>query len=170
MANIRQFTQTLLAIAAFALMLPVAAHAQVDGDTQEINSYVLTDAGLARYAKAAQALGALRKQLSGDCDESDDDNPKTLDQMVALFNSHSGVKAALQGAGMTTREYIVFSMSIFQTGMASWALSQPGGKLPPGVSMANVNFYRKNEVAMSRLSTDSDDCGEGESEDPEDTE
>ena len=157
------------AIAALALMLPAAATAQVNHDTQEINSYVLTDAGLARYTKAAQALGALRKQVSGDCDDDSDDNPKSLDQMVAKFNSVPRAKAALQGAGMTTREYIVFSMSIFQTGMASWALSQPGGKLPPGVSMANVNFYRKNEAAMSRLGTDSDsdDCGSGEAEEPE---
>ena len=168
MASTAQVFRILPAIAALALMLPAAAVAQVDRDTQEINSYVLTDAGLARYTKAAQALGALAKQMSADCDDSDDSNPKSLDQMVAKFNSNPRAKAALQGAGMTTREYIVFSMSIFQTGMSAWALSQSGGKLPPGISMANVNFYRKNEAAMSRLGTDSeaDECnGDGREDD-----
>ena len=170
----RHYSRILPAIAAFALMVPAFAQAQVDHDTQEISSYVLTDAGLARYTKAAQALGALRKQVSADCDDDDDSNPKSLDQMVAKFNSVPGAKTALQGTGMTTREYIVFSMSIFQTGMASWALSQPGGKLPPGVSMANVNFYRKNEASMSKLgvASDSDDCDDDDddSKEPEDTE
>jgi hypothetical protein len=167
MASTRTFLQIIPAIAALALMLPASAQAQVARDTQEINSYVLTDAGLARYAKAVQALGALSKQGSGDCEDSDDDSSKSLDQMVAKLNSRPGVKAALQGAGMTPREYIVFSMSIFQTGMATWALGQPGGKLPPGLSMANVNFYRKNEAAMSRLATDSesDECDGGDRED-----
>jgi hypothetical protein len=166
MASTRTFLTIIPAIAALALMLPTSAQAQVDRDTQEINSYVLTDAGLARYAKAAQALGALKKQLSNDCDD-DDDNAKSIDQMVAKLNSVPAVKAALQGAGMTPREYIVFSMSIFQTGMATWALGQSGGKLPPGVSMANVNFYRKNEAAMSRLAADSesDECGGDDRED-----
>lgn len=169
MASTRAFLRIIPAIAALPLMLPASAQAQVPRDTQEINSYVLTDAGFARYTKAAQALGALRKQLSADCDDDSGDNPKSLDQIVAKFNSVPGVKAALQGAGMTTREYIVFSMSIFQTGMASWGLSQPGGKLLPGISMANVNFYRKNEASMSRLGTDSesDECnGDDREDDP----
>jgi hypothetical protein len=172
MQTTRHCSRIFPAIATLALMLPAFAQAQVDRDTQEISSYVLTDAGLARYTKAAQALGAARKQLAANCDDDDDSNPQSLDQIVAKFNSHPGAKAALQGAGMTTREYIVFSMSIFQTGMASWALSQPGGKLPPGVSMANVNFYRKNEASVSKLSvaSDSDDCDAEDTEEPEDTE
>lgn len=163
MASTGPFIRILPAIAALALMLPAVATAQVARDTQEINSYVLTDAGLARYAKAAQAFGALGKQAIGDCDDDSDDNAKSIDQMVAKINANPRAKAALQGTGMTPREYIVFSMSIFQTGMASWALTQPGGKLPPGVSMANVNFYRKNEAALSRMGkvTNADDCGGG---------
>jgi hypothetical protein len=62
-----------------------------------------------------------------------------------------GVKSALKGAGMTSREYLLFSWSVFQNGMAAWALDQPGGKLPPGVKMANVNFYRAHEAELKRL-------------------
>jgi len=164
MPAMQQISRALLAVTSLALMLPALSQAQADRDTQEINSYVLTDAGLARYTKATQALGPLAKKASSDCD---DDNPQSLDQMVAAFNAIPGAKATIQSAGMTTREYVVFSWSILQNGIAAWGLSQPGGKLPPGVSMANVDFYRRNEAALAKLgeATQSDDCGNDEVED-----
>jgi hypothetical protein len=170
MPNMKQILRALPAVTLLALMLPAPSQAQVDHDTQEINSYVLTDAGLARYANAAEAHKRLAYEMPSDCDESDDSDAKTIDQMVATMNAVPGAKAAIQAAGMTTREYFVFTMSIFQTGMASWALTQPGGKLPPGISMANVNFYRKNEAAISRLGgpAESDDCNGDEREDDAD--
>jgi hypothetical protein len=174
MPNIQNSSRALLAAALLAPLLPALSQAQVDRDTQEINSYVLTDAGLTRYTKAIQALGPIAKKASSDCDESDDGDdgsPKSLDQLAAKINAVPGAKVALQSAGMTTREYLVFSMSIFQTGFAAWGLTQPGGKLPPGVLMANVNFYRKNEAALTKLgeATQSDDCGD-DSDEPEDSE
>jgi hypothetical protein len=58
---------------------------------------------------------------------------------------------------MTTREYMVFSMSLLQTGIAAWGLEQPGGKLPPGVSKANVDFYKAHKATIERLSAGSKD-------------
>ena len=58
---------------------------------------------------------------------------------------------------MTTREYMVFSMSLLQTGLAAWALEQPGGKLPPGVSKANVDFYKAHKAALEKLGAGSKD-------------
>lgn len=45
---------------------------------------------------------------------------------------------------------------------ASWGLSQPGSKLAPGASMANVNSYRAHEAAIQKLGEQrkSDDCGD----------
>lgn len=167
MSNMKHVLRALLAITSLALSLPGPAQAQVDRDTQEINSYVLTDAGLARYKKATEALHAQAAKTPHDCDEDDGSDAKSIDQMAAKFNATPGYKATLQSAGMTTREYVVFTMSVFQAGMASWALSQPGGKLPPGMSMANINFYRQHETAMAGLNQDSesDDCNAEEPED-----
>ncbi|HSA62056.1 MAG TPA: hypothetical protein VLE03_07435 [Nitrospiraceae bacterium] len=61
------------------------------------------------------------------------------------------MKSALKGAGMTSREYLLFSFSVFQNGMAAWALQQAGGTLPPGIKMANVKFYRAHEVELTKL-------------------
>jgi hypothetical protein len=71
-----------------------------------------------------------------------------------------GVKSALKGAGMTSREYMVLSLSLFQNGLAAWALEQPGGKLPPGVKMANVTFYRTHKAELEKLGelTKQTDC------------
>jgi len=70
---------------------------------------------------------------------------------------------------MTAREYLVFSFSLFQSGVAAWALSQPGGTLPPGVSKANVDFYRAHEQALKKLAPqqDSDSCDDRDDESAE---
>jgi hypothetical protein len=145
--------RTLLCTAvALTLALPVASFAQgpPDRDTKEINSYVLTEKALAKYTVATHALGATAKRLSGNRDD-DDEGAQSLDATVARIDAIPEAKAAIQSAGMTTREYVVFSFSLFQSGMAAWGLSQPGGKLPPGVSMANVEFYRAHEAEIKKL-------------------
>jgi hypothetical protein len=129
-----------------------------DRDAQEVSRYVLTDTGLAKFTQASRNLAG----VPGACEQQDDDDPddmKSIDQMVAKMNSVPGVQGAIQSAGMTTREYVVFMFSMMQNGMAAWALKQPGGKLPPGVSQANVDFYNKHETAMASLGKD-DSCAD----------
>jgi hypothetical protein len=148
---------------AFALGGASLAVAQ-DRDTQEVGRYVLTESGLAKFAQASQNLAA----IPGACAREDDDgsNSQTIDQMVAKLNAVPGAQAGLQSAGMTTREYVVFMLSVFQTGMASWAVSQPGGKLPPGVSQANVDFVRKHEARVAALG-EIDPCDDDAAEEEE---
>lgn len=160
-----QLARFFLIAAVFALAGPSPAVAQ-DRDTQEVNRYVLTESGLAKYTQASQKLAA----VPGACVKDDDDSEgaKTIDDVVAKLNSVPAAKAAIQSAGMTAREYVVFSFSMFQTGMAAWATSQPGGKLPPGVSQANVNFYKQHEAAIAALGKN-DPCSNdsGDEEEPE---
>lgn len=153
--------------AAAILFTPVVSVAQgsPDRDTREISAYVLSEAALAKFTRASANLGNLAKQVGASCDDSD--SAKSLDESVARVNAVPGARAAIQSAGMTTREYIVFTWSLFQTGMAAWALEQPGGTLPPGISKANVDFYRAHEQALQKLAPqqDSDPCSDsGEDE------
>jgi hypothetical protein len=55
---------------------------------------------------------------------------------------------------------VVFSFSLLQTGRGAWAADQPGGKLPPGTSKANVDFYKQHQADLKKLETfrQSDDC------------
>ena len=84
-------------------------------------AYTQTEVGLARYVH-------------------DESEVRTMAQTVARLEATPGAKAAIQSAGMTTRQYTVFAYSLIQNGMAAWNADQPGGQLPPGVSQANVDF------------------------------
>ena len=129
-----------------------------DADTQEIQRFTLTDAGLAKYTQATKKLAALPASKAA-CDDEDAD-AKSLDAMVAKMSATPGVNAAVQSAGMTTREYVVFSMSLFQNGVAAWAAKQPGGSLPPGISKANADFVNRHEAELKALqaSSGAKDC------------
>src|SRR5262245_13358908 len=138
-----------------------------DDDTREISNYVLSESGLAKFTQATQNLAAVPGACAREDDE--DSDSQSLDEMVAKVNGVPGAQAAIQSAGMTTREYLVFSWSIIQTGMAAWALSQPGGKLPPDVSQANVDFYKKHEAELAAIPesvscNDEDDSGEADTD------
>jgi hypothetical protein len=165
-----RFRGTLLGAIGAALLAsaPSVAQSVADSDAREVASYVLTEAGLAKYTQAVKNLAPLAKRLSDACKADDDsDNVRSLDDMVARFDAVPGVSAAIRSASLTTREYFVFTLSVFKNGMAAWALDQPGGKLPPGTSMANVNFYRAHQAAIKRLgnATKAGDCDSGGNED-----
>lgn len=152
-----QLAKLIIAAVAIGLALPGLATA-ADKDLSEVSGYALTESGLAKFTQATRNVatvpGACERQ-----DDDDDDNLKSIDQMVAKLNSVPGVQAAIQSAGMTTREYVVFMFSMMQSGMAAWAVSQPGGKLPAGISQANVDFYKKHEAAMAAIG-EGDPCDE----------
>lgn len=137
-----------------------------DSDQREISGYALSESGLSRFTQATQNLRAIPNACVREDD--DDSSNQSLDQMVAKLESIPGAKAAVQSAGMTSREYVVFMFSMMEAGLSSWAVSQPGGKLPPGVSQANVDFYRKHEAAMAAIGeNDPCDAESGEEEEAE---
>ena len=157
----------LLGALSIALFLPALAAAQ-DRDAQEVQKYVLTDAGLAKYSQATREMVMLPGEETGAC-EDDDSDSQSIDQAAARLDSFPAAKNAIQSAGMSTREYIVFSFALLQTGLAVWGGEQAGGKLPPGISQANVDFYQRNDVQLKKLSSlttfkDCDDEDEFEEE------
>jgi hypothetical protein len=58
-------------------------------------------------------------------------------------------------------------MSLMHSGMAAWTINQPGGKLPPGVAQANVDFVNRNEARLKELEglMQRDGCGDDGGED-----
>lgn len=131
----------------FATILPMLAFAQ-DRDAEEVNRYVLTDAALAKYEAATERL----RPMAGDVSPCDDvESANSIAAMSARIDKVPAARAAIQSAGLTTREYLVFSFAVFQAGMAAWSLEQPGGKLPPGVTQASVDFYNRNKAAIEGM-------------------
>ena len=129
-----------------------------DADSQEVGRYHLTDAKLAKYAAATRGLADALADDPASCEEDDADS---LTAMAARLDDIPEAKAALAGAGMPSREYIVFGLAVLQAGMASWALSQ-GGALPPGVSAENVGFYQAHQDEIQALTSllPEDSCGD----------
>ena len=157
----------LLAALAISVVAPRPALAQ-DADTQEVLRFTLTDAGLAKYTQATQKLAALPAR-TGPCDD-EDAGSQSLNDMAAKLKAIPGAEAVFQSAGMTPREYLVFSMSLLQNGMAAWAVKQPGGSLPPGVSKANVDFVNRHEGELKKLEgfNRQKECDDGAAEDEHD--
>lgn len=148
--------KAIIVAATIGLAIPGIAAAN-ENDKREISSYALSEAGLAKFTQATQKLSAVAGACAAE-DDDDDSDTQSLDQMVAKLDAVPGAQAAIQSAGMTTREYVVFMWSMMQSGMSAWAQSQ-GGKLPPGVSQANVDFYKGHEAEMKALG-ENDPCGD----------
>lgn len=141
-------SRTIVLLLALALPAPSLAD-----DTQEINRYVLTAAGLAKYTAAIEKLRPLAAQVAS-CEDS---GSSSIAAAAARIDRVPAAKAAIASAGLTSREYIVFSFAVFQAGMAAWSQEQGGG-LPAGVTQANVNFYKSNKAKIEGIAPLDDGC------------
>lgn len=136
-------------------------------DTSEIQAYVLTDSGLARFEKAANALKALAFQ---DCivdeDEDDDAGPTSIESAVAKLEAYPGAKGAVQSAGMTSREFVVMTYALVQNMVAAEAAQRSGGRMLPGINPANVAFLGQHAADIDELRSDEAAvaCGDGDDE------
>ncbi len=143
-------------VAAFALLMLPAARAEnlPEADAREVRAYALTEAALGKYVEATRKLSVIPL----DC-TSDDSDVGSLSEAAARIDAVPGARSAVQSAGLTSREYVVFAFSLIENAFASYALEQPGGKLPPGISMANVEFLRKNSGVIERLANETEIAG-----------
>ena len=145
-------------ILTIALLLPATGLSQdlPDADTREVQSYVFTEAALAKYTQATRNLKGMR---IGDCDDPAATLP--LNEATAKLDASPGVKAAITSAGLTTREFVVFSYAIVHNVFGASAAGLQGGKLPPGVLQATADFYNNHAAAFKEFGENSGfgDCG-----------
>ena len=155
----RKLNGLLCALATVIVALP-AAHAKMlpDPDTREVRAYTLTDANFAKYVKATKALKDAQFQncVAGDGDE-DDEGADSIASAAAMIDAVPAAKAALQSAGMSSHEYVVFAFSLLENGMASYMMQTPGGKLPDGINPANVDFIKRHSAELHQLANESDE-------------
>jgi hypothetical protein len=138
--------------AAALILLPVArAETLPEADTREVRAYTLTEIALEKYVEATRKLSAIPL----DC-AADGPDVGSLTEAAARIDAVPGAKAAVRSTGLTSREYVLFAFSLIENAFASYALEQPGGKLPPGVSMSNIEFLRKNSGVIERLANETE--------------
>lgn len=149
-----------VAAAALALLPVARAETLPEADTREVRAYALTEAALGKYVEATRKLSAIPLE----CQDEADPDIGSLTEAAARIDAVPGAKAVVQSAGLTSREYVVFAFSLIENAFASYALEQPGGKLPPGVSMSNIEFLRRNSGVIERLANETEiaDCVEAD--------
>jgi hypothetical protein len=132
-------------------------NAENDPMIRELNHYTLTDANLKKFMAAQQNIDALIKSnpslkdrsVKGDLLEN-----SNFDQGAAKLDSQfPEFAAAIHKAGLSSREYLVFTMAVFQSAMYS-GLRKQGTKLPPDVNQANVDFVDRHQAEIQQLSQD----------------
>jgi hypothetical protein len=122
-----------------------------------VANYRLTTASLDKFVRATNAL----KQLEGeefdieDRFESEDPEDMNIADIAAAMDSEPRIKSAINGAGMSSREYITFIMAMVQATIGS-VMVQMGGEqalndMAPGVLKDNIRFFTQHRAAFEAL-------------------
>jgi hypothetical protein len=145
-------------VAAPLAAVPAAAQAgsQGDRDLAAISSYTLSMPRYRQYLDAMLRLANAAKTSPAIGDAFENSGSLSLDQMVARFDKVPEVRQAVVAAGLTSRDFVLTQMALFQTGMAysmmkEYKLSADSVAKTAKVSRANLEFYRTNEAEIARL-------------------
>ena len=140
--------------AAAALLLAVPAPLRAQSDEETLARYRLTEATLAKFTQVARSIVALTQTDSTLRTEEDEDEAESITELAAMYDRHPSMRRAITGAGMTTREFVTFLLSMFQAAVGTWIVQQPQGsldKLPPEIPRDNVRFYQQHERELQKL-------------------
>lgn len=130
-----------------------------------IANYRLTAATMTKFITATNALKELE---DGDFearieDQIDMDDPESIDlnQIATLFDSEPEIKGAINGAGLSSREYVTFMFAMLQAMFGS-VMVQMGGEdaladMPAGVMKDNIQFFLANQEAFEALDDGGDE-------------
>lgn len=176
----RRLLVLVLAVAGLAL-LPASAETQrparrpaQQSDEAVLAAYRLSETTLARFIKASRGLAAIPRQEPDDADDEEDDeededdsddaededddeeeDDPSIDEMATFYENKPEARRAIVAAGLTSREYVVFMLTLFQSGMAAWLVEQQGWeKLPPGIARENVVFYQRHKAELDTVTTE----------------
>jgi hypothetical protein len=136
-------------VSSLVWLLPVAGFAQStqEATEQAVRDYKLTETGLARFGQATENL---QGKKAWPC--KDKSGTMIADRAVAQLERGAGVKDAIKSAGMTTRDYVLFSWTISRSGIAA-AVAQSDGTKMEGVTQANVDFFRQHQAEFQNIAT-----------------
>ena len=144
----------LLALAAAAVTF-VAPRLGAQSDEETLARYRLTEASLVKFTQAARNfIAAAKADSTTREDQDEDDSANSIAALAALYDRHPALRQAITGAGLTTREFTTFVMSMFQAGMAASLVEQQHGKLdkvPAGIPHENIRFYQRHQAELQRI-------------------
>lgn len=125
-----------------------------------IANYRLTSATLDKFIAATNALKALEDENIDLEDRINMDDPEDIDlgEIAAALDSEPRIKSAINGAGLTSHEYLTFMFAMVQAMFGSVMLQMGGEQalndLPAGVMKDNIQFFTANQAAFEALGED----------------
>lgn len=152
-----------LSVAAAAAHAPAAAAQQGPEVIQRMFSdpalatYRLTSANLDKFVAATQALQSLEGEHFDIEDQFESQDPQSISitRIAAAFEGEPRIKRAINGAGMTTRDYVTFLFSTLQAMMGSMMVQMGGDQalagMPAGVQKQNIQFFMANQDAFEEI-------------------
>lgn len=154
-------TSALATICGFLTAVPAAAQRPVP-DSVAYRNYRLTETTLRQFAAASRAILTANEQ--NDIPTMSLDDAGSVDGMASYYDRVPALRDALRQAGIGSREYILFMVTAFQAGVASWLVERSGWKaLPHNVARENVEFYQRHEAELAKLNQELAELrGEGE--------
>lgn len=145
-------------LGALALVFGRSAHsaASDDADLRELSRYTLTMADIRKYAAANSALaGQPKVEESDDSDDGDDD--ESLDEMTARIEKIPAARQAIEGAGLSARQFAVITMALLQASLAQFAIEQGADPAKvardASVNPANIRFVKEHKAELQKLNS-----------------
>src|SRR5512141_758591 len=148
--------------AAPAAATPALA-ASADNELKDITTYRLSMDKIDKYIAAQRNIALEAKNLSPEekaameaRNDGDSNADASLDDMQKKIDSEPLMKSAIQDAGLSTREFVMITMSMMQSGMAAGVLkmrpkdNQDSLIRAMQASAENVKFYQDNETEITR--------------------
>lgn len=162
----RRLLVFVVAAAAAVALLSAPARAQSAADDQALARYRLSEATMAKFIAASRAMAAAsrahRDTAANDADDDENQKDPTIAEIAAFYDSQPDARRALARANLTSREYVIFMLALFQAGMAAWLVEEHGwDKLPPEIARENVVFYQRHKAQLDSLTAELRKEGDG---------
>jgi hypothetical protein len=152
----------LLVLFSSSLSSPTPALTQEDdADTKAYYSYQLTMPKYKKYLAAIVSLANASQRTPAVDQALETAMNASIDEAVAHFNRVPEARRGIADAGLTTRDFVLTQGALLQAGVA-YGLMKEQGMSPDSalsimqVSPANLDFVRKNEAEITRLTKEAE--------------
>lgn len=140
---------------------PICAAPSDDADLRELSRYSLTMTDVRKFAAANAELAKHPKAAQDEDEEAGGGDGESLDEMAARIGRIPEARKAIEGAGLTVRQYAVITMALFQAAFAQYAVEQ-GADInkvakDAGVNPANIRFVKEHKAELEKLKPASND-------------
>ena len=124
-----------------------------DADSKEYRGYRLTMDNVNKFVAASKALVKLshdNPELEKEMESQSD--ARTIEDAVKTTEKYPAVTAAIKGAGLTTRDFVVMTGTLMGAEMAVGMKKQGQIKqYPPSVSPENAAFVEENWEKLNAM-------------------